>query len=74
MQDLACRVKEVAGSSSEIRNIPYAEAYAPGFEDMERRVPDTSRINKLVGWKPNQSLQQILVRDHDYMRENPDVD
>ena len=74
MQDLACRVKEVAGSSSEIRNIPYAEAYAPGFEDMERRVPDTSRINKLVGWKPNLSLQQILVRVHDYMRENPDVD
>jgi UDP-glucose 4-epimerase len=55
----------VAESSSEIVYIPYAEAYARGFEDMLRRVPDTSRIEALLDWHPQIPLDQILVRVQD---------
>jgi UDP-glucose 4-epimerase len=58
---LAEKVRELTGSSSEIVYVPYAEAYAPGFEDMERRVPDTSRIEALLGWSPSRNLQQTLT-------------
>ena len=40
--------------------MPYDEAYEEGFEDMPRRVPDTSKINQLVGFKPEMSLDGIL--------------
>lgn len=60
MQQLAERVKALAGSDSEIVKVPYSEAYAPGFEDMERRVPSTEKIKALIGWAPTQSLDQIL--------------
>jgi UDP-glucose 4-epimerase len=58
--DLAQTVKTAAGSSSEIILVPYDEAYEEGFEDMVRRVPDTSRIRELLGWAPTRSLDQIL--------------
>ncbi len=58
--DLAERVKMKAGSSSSIEIVPYDEAYAPGFEDMQRRVPSIDRINALLGWAPTRSLEQIL--------------
>ena len=57
---LAEKVKELTGSSSEIVFVPYDEAYEEGFEDMPRRVPDTSKINKLVGFKPEITLDGIL--------------
>lgn len=57
---LASRVKELANSSSEIVYVPYAEAYEAGFEDMTRRVPDTSKINKLTGFQATTSLDDIL--------------
>jgi UDP-glucose 4-epimerase len=40
--------------------VPYAEAYAPGFEDMARRVPDISRVKALLGWSPRRSLNETL--------------
>lgn len=58
--ELAERVKEATGSSSQIVLIPYDEAYGEGFEDMERRVPDTTKIRKTVGWEPAISLEDIL--------------
>jgi UDP-glucose 4-epimerase len=58
--DLAKRVKEVANSDSEIVFVPYDEAYEEGFEDMPRRVPDISKINDLVGFKPEMKLDGIL--------------
>jgi len=58
--DLAKRVKKLAGSDSEIVLVPYDEAYEEGFEDMPRRVPDISKVNKLVGFKPEKSLDDIL--------------
>ena len=58
--ELAGRVSAITRSNSPIVNIPYAEAYAPGFEDMQRRVPDTTRIYDLIGWQPHRSLNEIL--------------
>jgi len=57
---LAEKVKELTKSKSEIVFMPYDEAYEEGFEDMPRRVPDTSKINKLVGFKPEMMLDGIL--------------
>ncbi|MEW5961216.1 MAG: SDR family NAD(P)-dependent oxidoreductase [Chloroflexota bacterium] len=60
MRKLAEQVKAVTQSDSPIVKIPYAEAYAPGFEDMQRRVPDTTRLRNLIGWQPRYSLDEIL--------------
>ena len=58
--DLAERIKAMTGSQSEIVRVPYDEAYAPGFEDMNRRVPDISKIGRVIGWRPVLSLDQTL--------------
>jgi UDP-glucose 4-epimerase len=68
IRELAERVKTVVGGSSDIRYVPYTEAYAAGFEDMQRRVPDTERISQLLGWRPEISLDQLLQRMREYMR------
>jgi UDP-glucose 4-epimerase len=60
IMQLAGRVKALTGSASEIAVIPYSEAYPPGFEDMQRRVPDISRTASLLGWQPTHSLDEIL--------------
>ena len=57
---LAEKVKELTHSNSEIVFVPYDDAYEEGFEDMPRRVPDTSKINQLVGFKPEMTLDGIL--------------
>jgi UDP-glucose 4-epimerase len=59
--DLAHRVKEAAGSDSEIVTIPYAEAYEEGFEDMHRRIPDTSKLERAIGWRRMLGLREILA-------------
>jgi UDP-glucose 4-epimerase len=58
--DLAKQVRELCNSKSEIVFVPYEKAYEQGFEDMVRRVPDISKINAAIGWKPTISLPQIL--------------
>ena len=68
IRQLAERIKALAGSNSSIVTIPYAEAYAPGFEDMQRRVPDTSRIKELLGWQAHRSLDEILQGVIDFER------
>ena len=67
INDLAARVKAAAGSKSAITHVPYETAYAPGFEDMARRVPDISRVKALLGWTPRRTLDETLaaVRDHE---------
>jgi len=65
---LAEKVKELTHSNSEIVFVPYDEAYEEGFEDMPRRVPDTSKINKLVGFKPEMNLDGILETVIDFHR------
>jgi UDP-glucose 4-epimerase len=57
---LAERVRDQAGSESEIVRIPYEEAYGEGFDDMRRRVPDVSKANRLVGFEPRKQLDDIL--------------
>jgi UDP-glucose 4-epimerase len=60
IMDLAERVKTLSGSESEILRIPYEEAYQEGFEDMLRRVPDTSKIERAIGWRGTRDLDEIL--------------
>ncbi|MCY3905285.1 MAG: GDP-mannose 4,6-dehydratase [Caldilineaceae bacterium] len=60
IRDLARQVVARAGSASQIRHVPYDEAYAPGFEDMRRRVPDISKIKAATGWSPSLLLADIL--------------
>src|SRR5258708_16432757 len=57
---LAQRIRAITGSQSEIAYIPYGEAYEQGFEDMPRRVPDTSKVRELIGFTPQTSLDQII--------------
>jgi UDP-glucose 4-epimerase len=64
--ELARQVKELTNSDSEIVFVPYDEAYEEGFEDMPRRVPDISKINALVGFRPEMSLDGILQTVIDY--------
>ena len=67
---LAQRVIELAsggqGEGAQVRFIPYEEAYAVGFEDMRRRVPDISKIRRVTGWAPVRSLDETLI---DVVRE-----
>jgi UDP-glucose 4-epimerase len=60
MNDLAKKIIELTSSTSQIKYIPYSEAYAEGFEDMERRVPNIDLINSLTGWKPKRGLDEII--------------
>ena len=57
---LAEMVRAAAGSSSEIRHIPYDEAYAAGFEDMQRRIPDASKLERAIGMRPTTPLETII--------------
>jgi UDP-glucose 4-epimerase len=65
---LAERVRELSGSKSPIRFIPYDQAYESGFEDMPRRVPDLTKVNALIGYAPKHTLDDILVQVIDYFR------
>ena len=65
---LAQRIKDLTGSRSEIVHIPYDEAYEEGFEDMERRVPDISKIKKLIGYENTYDLDRILSAVIQYER------
>ena len=58
--ELAAMIIAMTGSQSEVQFIPYEEAYEAGFEDMTRRVPDTSKLKALTGWTPTRSLEHIL--------------
>jgi UDP-glucose 4-epimerase len=68
MNDLAARVKTLTGSASQIRHIPYDQAYQEGFEDMERRVPDIAKVEKLIGYKNTHDLDRILAKVIEYER------
>jgi UDP-glucose 4-epimerase len=66
---LAERVRELSGSKSAIKFIPYDQAYESGFEDMPRRVPDLTRVGTLIGYKPKNTLDDILSQVIDYFRK-----
>ena len=58
---LAERVRALTGGKSPIRMVPYSEAYTTGFEDMVRRVPDLTKVRRLIGYRPTRDLDQILA-------------
>ena len=59
--DLARKVKSMCDSQSSIILVPYEQATEQGFEDMRRRIPDTSRINELIGWNPTITLADTIT-------------
>lgn len=68
MNELASLVKQLTGSPSPIIHIPYEQAYETGFEDMRRRVPEISRIRKLLNYQPAFGIRDILKDTIEYHR------
>ena len=60
IMELAKKVIEITESKSSIEKIAYEKAYPEGFEDMQRRVPDISKIKQVLGWEPKINLDQII--------------
>ena len=60
IKQLAETIIKQTNSKSTIEFVPYEKAYAPGFEDMQRRVPDISKINQELNWSPQRDLTQII--------------
>lgn len=71
IRDLAALINELAGNSAGIHFVTYEEAYEPGFEDMPRRVPDITKINRLIGFQPAYSLHEVLLDVLQHSRANP---
>jgi UDP-glucose 4-epimerase len=60
IKELATKIIECTGSQSKLVSIPFDQAYGPGFEDMQRRVPDISKIKAKLGWQPTHTLDSII--------------
>jgi UDP-glucose 4-epimerase len=60
IKQLAEQVIKLAGSKSEITYTAYTDAYPAGFEDIQRRVPDISKVKSAIGWTPTKDLAQII--------------
>lgn len=69
MNELAQKVKELTDSNSEINHIPYEEVYGKGFEDMQRRTPDLSKIKETIGYEPTHTTEDILNNVIKYFRK-----
>jgi UDP-glucose 4-epimerase len=70
IRELAERVKVMTGSNSPIQMVPYDQAYEAGFEDMPRRAPDISKIGKLIGYKPQVELEEIIRTVVEHLRQH----
>jgi len=70
INDLAKKAIALTGSSSEIRYIPYSEAYGEGFEDMQRRVPSLDKAKRIIGYQPTRTLDDIINDVAAEMRAN----
>lgn len=68
IENLAIRVREITGSKSPLQYVPYGCAYGGGFEDMRRRVPDTTRLKELTGFAPATPIDTIITRVADHFR------
>ena len=68
IEGLAKKIIELTGSNSKITYIPYEEAYSEGFEDMMRRVPDCSKIEQYIGWKPKINLDETIEQVIEHMQ------
>jgi UDP-glucose 4-epimerase len=70
INELAMKVIAQTGSRSTIEYVDYAMAYEPGFEEMQRRVPDTTKARTLTGWRPTKSLNEIIDDVAQFIRVN----
>jgi UDP-glucose 4-epimerase len=68
IQDLAMKIKDVSGSSSEITNVSYESRYGSSFEDTKRRVPDLTRSRQVLGYSPTVNLEDGLRLTLDWWR------
>jgi len=68
IEDLAKKIKSATGSISEIVKVPYEKVYGSGFEDMRRRVPNISKIKKLINYKPAYKLDDIITDVINYFK------
>ena len=62
IKELAEKVIATTKSQSVITYTPYSDAYPAGFEDIQRRVPDISKISSAIGWAPTQNLE-VIIKD-----------
>jgi len=69
MRELALKVIERTGSQSQLLSIPFDQAYGPGFEDMQRRVPDISKIKAKLVWEPTHNLDSIIDSVAAYLKK-----
>ncbi|UCF71828.1 MAG: GDP-mannose 4,6-dehydratase [Deltaproteobacteria bacterium] len=69
IEELALMVKEMTGSLSEIEYIPYERAYGPGYEDMQRRCPDITKIKNLIHFESKTDLKGIIQSVIDYHKK-----
>jgi UDP-glucose 4-epimerase len=67
IEELARRIIAITGSGSGIEYVPYAKAYESGFEDMERRVPDITKVTAVTGYEPAVMLDEALRRTRDWV-------
>lgn len=65
---LAHRIQDVLRSTSQIVHVPYGDAYASGYEDMRRRVPDNALAHRLVGYQPRTTIDQMIEAVADHLR------
>jgi UDP-glucose 4-epimerase len=68
IEELAFKIKAMTASPSEVVYVPYDEAYAPGFEDMDRRMPDIGKVERTIGWRPTITLDRTLEQVIEYVR------
>ena len=68
--ELAQKVIKLTNSSSEIVYKKYSEVFGDHFEEPQRRVPDISKIKKVVGWQPKQSLDEVIIEITEYLKAN----
>lgn len=68
IEKLAKKIKKIAGSKSEIVKVSYEKVYGSGFEDMRRRVPNITKIKKLIGYKPEYKLNDIIMDVIEYFK------
>lgn len=71
INDLATQVKELTRSRSEIVHVPYAQAYEEGFEDLRRRVPDITKLRRMIGFAPQFTLEDSLTQIISAYRDDP---
>ena len=69
IRDLAARVAALVDPKLAIQHVPYAQAYAPGFEDIRARVPDLTRIRGTINYKPQRRLDDIISEVIAWKRE-----